>query len=154
MGLLHWMIAAVSAAPIVVAFSPQGAICWLPSPTTQRTARLSAHRNTARTDVRNLLTQRAFQSFIDVLHNCRDNATVKWLEQTYGFQNLERYRGTAGIDLERFSSWDAIFIDMLDRPADVIVISAKRRGRGHGGWSKDNPFLEEVCLFVFYCIHV
>ena len=27
--------------------------------------------------------------------------------------------------------------------SDVIIVSAKRRGRGHGGWSKHNPYLEE-----------
>jgi len=26
---------------------------------------------------------------------------------------------------------------------DQIIVSAKRRGRGHGGWSKHNPHLEE-----------
>jgi hypothetical protein len=27
--------------------------------------------------------------------------------------------------------------------SDEIIVSAKRRGRGHGGWSKHNPYLEE-----------
>eukprot|EP00970_Alexandrium_tamarense_P018010 scaffold13205_cov124-Alexandrium_tamarense.AAC.1 len=24
-----------------------------------------------------------------------------------------------------------------------MIVSAKRRGRGHGGWSKNNPYLQE-----------
>ena len=36
--------------------------------------------NRARTDVRNFLTQRAMQSFVFLLGNCRDQATVRWLE--------------------------------------------------------------------------
>jgi hypothetical protein len=36
--------------------------------------------NKARTDIRNFLTQRAMQSFIFLLINCRDEATVRWLE--------------------------------------------------------------------------
>ena len=36
--------------------------------------------NKARTDIRNFLTQRAIQSFVFLLINCRDQATVRWLE--------------------------------------------------------------------------
>lgn len=36
--------------------------------------------NKARTDVRNFLTQRALQSFLFLLMNCRDQATVQWFE--------------------------------------------------------------------------
>jgi hypothetical protein len=32
---------------------------------------------------------------------------------------------------------------MLDQPKDVMIVSAKRRGRGHGGWSKNNPYLKD-----------
>lgn len=32
---------------------------------------------------------------------------------------------------------------MLQQPPDVVIVSARRRGRGHGGWSKDNPYLED-----------
>ena len=37
-------------------------------------------RNTRRTDVRLFLTQRAMQSFINLLITCRDPHTVRWLE--------------------------------------------------------------------------
>ena len=33
---------------------------------------------------------------------------------------------------------------MIHRPADVVTIKAKRRGNGHGGWSKNNPYIEDV----------
>jgi len=33
--------------------------------------------------------------------------------------------------------------DMLALPNEVVVVSAKRRGRGHGGWSKNNPYLPD-----------
>ena len=36
--------------------------------------------NTRRTDVRLFLTQRAIQSFIHILIECRDPHTVRWLE--------------------------------------------------------------------------
>lgn len=32
---------------------------------------------------------------------------------------------------------------MMNQPNTHVIVSAKRRGRGHGGWSKNNPFLEE-----------
>jgi hypothetical protein len=119
-------------------------VAALPCTAASPTMVLMGHRNTARTDVQNLLTQRAIQAFIDLLHNCRDGATVRWLEQTYEFSNLEMYHGTAGLNLQKYGEWDDILFDMIQRPSDTVVISAKRRGRGHGGWSKNNPFLEEV----------
>jgi hypothetical protein len=32
---------------------------------------------------------------------------------------------------------------MIERPKDVVVVSAKRSGKGHHGWSKNNPYLED-----------
>jgi hypothetical protein len=32
---------------------------------------------------------------------------------------------------------------MVQSPKETLIVSAKRRGRGHGGWSKNNPYLEE-----------
>lgn len=46
--------------------------------------------------------------------------------------------------MTKYPVWDSILADMLFQPPDVVIISAKRRGRGHGGWSKNNPYLEEV----------
>ena len=32
---------------------------------------------------------------------------------------------------------------MMEQPKDVIIVSAKRTGKGHRGWSKHNPYLED-----------
>ena len=40
-------------------------------------------RNKARTDVRNFLTQRAIQSFIFLLDQCRDPHTIAWVEVSF-----------------------------------------------------------------------
>ena len=37
---------------------------------------------------------------------------------------------------------------MIRQPPDVVIVSARRRGRGHGGWSRNNPYLEEVCIQI------
>jgi hypothetical protein len=50
-------------------------------------------------------------------------------------------------------SWETLLVDMLQKPEDVVVVSAKRRGRGHGGWSKNNPYLEEVSLLHMQSVH-
>jgi len=99
----------------------------------------------ARTDVRNLLTQRAIQSFLRLSEECRDPHSAKWIKDFLNIQgNLVDYHGTGSKFIEDYQGvWDAPLIDMIRQPKDVIVVSAKRRGRGHGGWSKNNPYLEE-----------
>jgi hypothetical protein len=73
-------------------------------------------------------------------------------QDTYRFGNLEEFHGTGGLNLTEWSSWDSILVDMLDRPSDVVVVSARRRGRGHGGWSKNNPYMEDVRIrIIFLC---
>eukprot|EP00977_Amphora_coffeiformis_P023528 scaffold13527_cov202-Amphora_coffeaeformis.AAC.13 len=64
-------------------------------------------------------------------------------QQRYNFANLEKYHGTGAFNLTEYGTWDAILLDMLQQPPDVVIVSARRRGRGHGGWSKDNPYLED-----------
>jgi len=55
-----------------------------------------------------------------------------------------QFHGTGAGYMESFGgTWDAPLLEMMNKPKDVVVVSAKRRGRGHGGWSKDNPYLEE-----------
>ena len=68
-----------------------------------------------------------------------------WLlpkQKTYDFANLESYHGTGALNLTRFDTWDALLLDLVQRPNEVVVVAARRRGRGHGGWSSDNPNLE------------
>jgi hypothetical protein len=65
-------------------------------------------------------------------------------QETYGLANFEEYHGSGALNVTEWSSWDSILVDMLHRPSDVVVVSARRRGRGCGGWSKNNPYLEDV----------
>ena len=99
-----------------------------------------------RTDVRNLLTQRSIQSFMLLCETCRDPHSIKWLEEEFlETQNSLEYHGTrAGYIQNKFNNlWYKPFTDMLLEEKFRYIIQAKRRGRGHGGWSKDNPYLEE-----------
>jgi hypothetical protein len=118
-----------------------GMAAWDDEDEAQRDA--AVRRNQARTDVRNFLTQRAIQSFMFLLHSCRDPHTVRWLEHTYGFTNLLEYHGSGAFNLTIYPEWDSILQDMTSRPSEVVIVSARRRGGGHGGWSKDNPYLED-----------
>mmetsp|Transcript_65432 Transcript_65432/g.77454 ORF Transcript_65432/g.77454 Transcript_65432/m.77454 type:complete len:400 (+) Transcript_65432:152-1351(+) len=105
---------------------------------------LARARNEARTDVRNLLTQRSIQSFMYLCEECRDPHSGKWIEDFLGTKNQLQFHGTGAGYMESFGgTWDAPLLEMMNKPKDVVVVSAKRRGRGHGGWSKDNPYLEE-----------
>lgn len=46
--------------------------------------------------------------------------------------------------MEKFGGcWDGPLLAMLEREKEVIVVSAKRSGKGHRGWSKNNPYLED-----------
>lgn len=65
-------------------------------------------------------------------------------QETYNFQNMESYHGTGAFNLTKWSTWDSILNHMLDEPKSVVIVKAKRRGRGHGGWSANNPYLQEV----------
>lgn len=99
-------------------------------------------RNKARTDVRNFLTQRALQSFIHLLVETRDPHTVTWMEDFGGWSNLEEFHGTGALNLTIYPEWDTSLLKMMEEPPVVVVVRAKRRGKGHGGWSKNNPYME------------
>lgn len=101
-----------------------------------------AHNN-ARLCPKLLLTQRAIQSFIYLLEECRDPHSGRWIEDFLGTSNLGNYHGSGAINVTRHPEWDSALRDMMGQPNDVMIVSAKRRGRGHGGWSKNNPYLEE-----------
>jgi hypothetical protein len=121
-------------------------------PATERPASWSAEyltdfltKDDSRTDVRNLLTQRSIQSFMHLLEAVRDPHSAKWIQEDFlQTGNLLDFHGTGAAFIERFGgTWDAALLEMTQKPKDRIIISAKRRGRGHGGWSKNNPYLEE-----------
>ena len=42
-----------------------------------------------------------------------------------------------------YPTWDSVLYDVMRQPNTQMIVSAKRRGRGHGGWSKNNPYLQE-----------
>lgn len=105
---------------------------------------LSRARNDSRTDVRNLLTQRAIQSFIFLCTSVRDPHSGKWIEDFLDAKNQLEFHGTGAAYIEQFGgTWDAPLLAMMERPKDVVVVSAKRSGKGHRGWSKNNPYLED-----------
>jgi len=74
---------------------------------------------------------------------CRDPHTADWLEKFSNTTNMLEYHGTGAFNTSRFESWDSFFLDMLERSGETIILSARRRGRGRGGWSKNNPYLQD-----------
>ena len=77
-----------------------------------------------------------------LLTQIRDPHTANWIENMANATNLLEYHGSGAFNLTRYPDWDSIFVDMIDRPRSKIILQAKRRGRGHGGWSKHNPYLK------------
>jgi len=79
------------------------------------------------------------------------NQIMQSNKQTTGIQedflqtgNLLDFHGTGAKFIEQFGgTWDSPLLEMIARPKDRLIVSAKRRGRGHGGWTKYNPYLEE-----------
>lgn len=89
-----------------------------------------------RTDIRNLLTQRSIQSFMHLLEECRDPHSAKWIQEDFlrTGSGLLNYHGTGAGFIEEFGgTWDGALVEMTRQPKERMIISAKRRGRGHGG---------------------
>jgi len=106
-------------------------------------ARSSFERNVERTNLRRFLTQRSVQSFMFLCQECRDPHTIRWLDEFSNTTDLVYYHGTGAIDTVLFESWDSYFLKMMEQPDDFITVQARRRGRGNGGWSKNNPYLQD-----------
>lgn len=70
--------------------------------------------------------------------------------------NLESYHGTGALNLTRFQTWDALLLDLVERPSTMVVVAARRRGLGHGGWSSNNPHLakDDAQRFVEFEIDI
>ena len=66
-----------------------------------------------------------------------------WLEDFLGVKNLGNYHGSAAFNMSHYPKWDSVLYDIMRQPNTKMIVSAKRRGRGHGGWSKNNPYLQE-----------
>jgi len=96
----------------------------------------------ARTCIKNLLTQRSVQSFMFLQEQCRDPHTVDWIEKFTNTSNLLQFHGTGGFNLLRFDKWNIFFLDMMESGCDKVIITVKKRGRGIGGWSPNNPYLK------------
>lgn len=73
-------------------------------------------RNNARTCVKSFLTQRAIQSFMYLCETCRDPHSVRWMEEFLDLQNLLEYHGTGAFDIDRFTSWDDVLLQMMEKP--------------------------------------
>ena len=99
--------------------------------------------NNARLCPKSFLTQSSIQSFIYLLEECRDPHSGKWIQDFLQLPNLSNYHGTGAFNVQTYPRWDSVLIDILRQPNQKMVVSAKRRGRGHGGWSKNNPYLQE-----------
>lgn len=99
--------------------------------------------NIQRTCIKQFLTQRSIQSFIFLTGECRDPHTADWIERFLGSPNLLEFHGTGAFNLTQWNSWDTVFLDMMKQPSQKIIIQARRRGRGRGGWSKNNPYLKD-----------
>ena len=112
---------------------------YLPEETTHDGAAF----NDARLCPKMLLTQRAVQTFICCCKDLRDPHSGKWLEDFLQLPRLGNFHGTGAFDVTRYPTWDAVLNAIMQCPNEKMIVSAKRRGRGHGGWSKNNPYLQE-----------
>ena len=50
--------------------------------------------------------------------------------------------------MTNFPTWDSVLLGMMAQPMGVVIVRAKRRGKGHGGWSKNNPYMEVRVIFI------
>lgn len=99
--------------------------------------------NKQRTCVNQFLTQRSLQNFMFLCEQVRDPHTGNWIEKLLGKTDMLNFHGTGALDVERFPSWDSFFKELIQQPKTSIIVQAKRRGRGHGGWSKNNPYMKD-----------
>ena len=77
---------------------------------------------------------------------------LQWIEDYLQVQNLGNYHGTGALDITTYPTRDAPLYSILQQPNTKMIISAKRRGRGHGGWSKNNPYLQD--RYVEYSLDI
>jgi hypothetical protein len=112
---------------------------------------LSHCRDSATVQWLEVSIKRSFKSYgfstFNVLCNCTKShkAHAIAFQAKFDCKNLENFHGTGAFNLTNYPEWDSILLELMFTPPQVVMISAKRRGQGHGGWSKDNPYLEEVC---------
>lgn len=117
-------------------------VSWWDSEGDSESYQRAMQNNVRRTDFRNFLTQRSLQSFINLLNSCHDPHTVRWIESFGDWKNLEHFHGIGAFNLTRFPTWDTMFLEMMGMPEEIVVVSSRKRGPGHGGGSKNNPYLK------------
>ena len=78
----------------------------------------------------------------------RDPYTNAWMEDFLGSKNLLSFHGSGALDLERFNEWDCVFTELMDKPADVVIVEI---AKNHvGGMSKNNPHRKELVSSWLY----
>ena len=108
---------------------------------------VAMEHNTQRTCIKQFLTQRSIQSFMFLCEQVRDPHTADWIERLLGKTDLLNFHGTGAFNVTKYPTWDSFFLELMQQPKTSIIIQAKRRGRGHGGWSK-----VRMSSIAFFCV--
>lgn len=100
----------------------------------------------ARTCIKNFLTQRSIQSFMFLQNELHDVNTINWLEEFSNTTNLLRFHGSGAFDMKRFPSWETIFVEMMAMPVTQLEIEVEVKGFPGGSFGltknrKKNPYL-------------
>lgn len=72
--------------------------------------------NNARLCPKMLLTQCSIQSFCNLLEECRDPHSGKWLEDYLEVQGLRNYHGNGAFNVTRYPTWDSLLLDVARQP--------------------------------------
>ena len=83
----------------------------------------------------NFLTQRAAQTLMHYYALGRDMVRRDWLENWEGHRGLRRFHGHGGLRVPAAEYARGLLV----APPEEVTIALKKRGAGHGGWSKNNP---------------
>jgi hypothetical protein len=65
-------------------------------------------------------------------------------KKTLDFTNIDKYHGTGAFNQTTFPQWDSIFLDYVNRPEEIIVMSVKQRQRRRSSLSGRNDYLEDM----------
>jgi hypothetical protein len=66
------------------------------------------------------------------------------MQKSLDFTNIDKYHGTGAFNQTMFPKWDSIFLDYVDRPEEVIVMTVKQRQRRRSSLSGHNSYLENM----------
>jgi hypothetical protein len=65
------------------------------------------------------------------------------LQETLDFKKIDSFHGTGAFNATNFPSWDSLFLDLVNRPTETVVVF-KSRQRHHRGWSNSNNYLDNI----------